>query len=111
MLRIVTDERCPTTLVFSLFSEVADYWGDELENAWNDSRSQRQGATCVIDLSNVKAINSASEIVIRRLAAEGVRFRVGGSIARFIITLVCDEQARAIRARREFKSIVCQSES
>jgi hypothetical protein len=94
-----------------MFSEVAESWGDELESAWNDSQGQRQGATCVIDLSNVKAINSASEKVIRRLAAEGVRFRVGGLIADFVITLVCNEQARAIRDRREFKSIISQSES
>jgi ABC-type transporter Mla MlaB component len=45
--------------VFSLFSEVAEHWGDELENAWNELQNQRQGAACVIDLSNVKAIDSA----------------------------------------------------
>jgi hypothetical protein len=75
------------------------------------SDSQRNGVRLQTGIAFIFDRIPQGEKVIRRLAAEGVRFRVGSSIAGFVITFVCDEQARAIRDRREFKSIVSQSQS
>jgi anti-anti-sigma regulatory factor len=75
MLRITVAES-PSELKWTLHGQLAGPWVEQLQTCW--STTQRAGRRCVIDLTNLTAIDESGERVLQAMMNEGAQFRACG---------------------------------
>ena len=107
MLQIEIEERPGAELVFTLKGELREASVFEFTDRWKALRRSCPGAVCIVDLSDVGAMDGAGERAIYALAHDGVRFLARGPMLGRVIDLVCKASVHAPQGGDEgFRSMV-----
>ena len=77
MLKITITET-PATQEWVLHGKLAASWVAELESNWENTRSQRDGRKCLVDLKDVTEIDGAACYLLRLMEAKNVTLSGGG---------------------------------
>jgi anti-anti-sigma regulatory factor len=72
MLRtVITD--APFEQRWVLQGRLCGQWAIDIRNEWEETRSSREGRTCVVNLEDVISVDSVGEKALLQMATEGAR--------------------------------------
>jgi anti-anti-sigma regulatory factor len=71
MLKI-TITNTPTEQKWILCGRLTEPWVSELRSNWTNTRGQRQGRHCIVDLESVTFIDQSGECILVTMMSEGV---------------------------------------
>jgi ABC-type transporter Mla MlaB component len=87
MLRVTIFDT-PTEQRLVLEGKLTEPWIAEIESAWEKARNQRQGRTCVIDLSETTVIDQSGRRILAMMCNEGAQFIVEGVATMHLIKVI-----------------------
>jgi hypothetical protein len=77
MLRItVTDT--PSEQQWTLQGRLTGPWVDQLQSCWMNSHAAREARACVVDVTDLTAVDQKGEEVLRAMVREGAKFHACG---------------------------------
>lgn len=77
LLRIVIN-RAPGVQTWILQGRLAGEAVDELTTTWSNTRSERAGSRCVVDLVDVTSVDEFGERALMQMMTEGAQFIARG---------------------------------
>lgn len=77
MLRITINET-PSQQKWTLQGRLGGPWVEQLQSCWSKTQVERQGRTCVIDVTNLISVDESGEKVLQTMMSEGAQFRACG---------------------------------
>ena len=91
MLKITVTET-PTEQRWMLEGRLTHPWVAALRLHWCETRSARQGRTCVVDLNAVTGIDQHGECVLRMMMREGARCLARGVFTTYLLAAIAPQQ-------------------
>lgn len=84
ILRIAT-QRAGNVEKWVLFGSLSGRMAEEVAVSWKNTRCERNGRECVIDLTEVTSVDERGEQVLMEMMRKGVRFVVRGLYLRTLL--------------------------
>ena len=91
MLKITITET-PTEQRWMLEGRLTRPWVATLRLHWCETRSARQGRTCVVDLNAVTGIDQHGECILRTMMREGARCLARGVFTTYLLAAIAPQQ-------------------